>query len=125
LKWGTVFAFCNISSLISISFYFDNILISYYHYIVSNNPCAGVGVARAIRAKFPTANLIALDDHYGSAAGGMWDPVFDSALSMEIMGNAISQSVRLLCKKFETIVDLLTTNSGAYYIPVSSLNFAI
>jgi hypothetical protein len=82
-------------------------------------------VARAIRAKFPNATLIALDDHFGSAAGGMCDPVFDSVLSIELMGNAISQSVWLQCKKFETIVDLLTANSSAYYIPVSSINFTI
>jgi hypothetical protein len=107
--------------LISISFYFDSFILSYYHCVASANSCAGIGVARAIRAKFPMATLIALDDHFGSAAGGMCDPVFDSALSMELMGNAISQSVWIQCKKIETIVDLLTTNSSAYF----SFNFAI
>lgn len=82
-------------------------------------------MARAIRAKFPTANLIALDDHFGSAAGGMCDPVFDSALSIELMGSAISQSNGEKQQIFDTIVNLLKSNKSAYYIPVSSLLFAI
>jgi hypothetical protein len=77
-------------------------------------------VARAIRVKFPSANLIALDDHFGSAAGGMCDPVFDSAISIRLMKSTISQSDEEKQQIFDSIVNLLETNRSAYYIPVST-----
>jgi hypothetical protein len=91
------------------------------HSTISPNPCPGVGVARAIRARFPQTKLVALDDGGGSAASAMSDPVFDMALSVALMRSSTSQSIGSQQEKFETVVSLLRADKNAFFIPVRFL----
>ena len=89
---------------------------------VRSNPCAGVGVARAIRLSYPNATLIVVDDGGGSAAGGMCDPVFNQAISAALMSvGKKTKTNKNECHgdKFITVFNLLDRDRSAYFLPVS------
>lgn len=91
-------------------------------FVLRSNPCAGVGVARAIRLSHPNAILIVVDDGGGSAAGGMCDPVFNQAISVALMSvGKKTKAKKNECggDKFNTLFNLLDKDRSAYFLPVS------
>lgn len=94
----------------------------YAFFVLRSNPCAGVGVARAIRLSFPDAILTVVDDGGGSAAGGMCDPVFNQAISIALMSvGKKTKTKKNECHgdKFITVFNLLDKDRSAYFLPVS------